>query len=64
MMNNVRGYRTRESDIIRIILEEKPAIIGLTETKLKEGEEIDIPGYQIARNDRKKWRRRWCIISI
>ena len=37
----------------RIIEEEEPAIIGITETKLDEEETFDIQGYTVRRVDRK-----------
>ena len=52
MANNVRGYKSKEETIKRIINEEKPVIIALLETKLSKGEQTDIPGYTITRVDR------------
>ena len=52
LMNNVRGYKTKENMIKKIIEEEEPVIMGIVETKLKKGENIDIPGYIPARVDR------------
>ena len=52
LLNNVRGYKTKENMIKRIIDEEEPVIMGIVETKLKKGESIDIPGYIPARVDR------------
>ena len=53
MMNNVRGFRSKETMINRIISEENPVIIALAETNIEESEHIDIPGYEIIRADRK-----------
>ena len=45
MMNNIRGYKTKENVIKRIIEEENPVIIGLVETKLNKDDQVTIPGY-------------------
>ena len=45
MLNNVRGFKSKETLIKRIIQEEEPVFIALVETKLN-GEEIDIEGYE------------------
>ena len=47
MVNNVRGYKTKQSMIQRIIAEENPIIIGLVETKLKGKEKPEIDGYEV-----------------
>ena len=52
MVNNVRGVKSKEIMIKRIIAEEEPVIIALVETKLKEKEGFTIPGYEITRVDR------------
>ena len=36
----------------RIIDEENPVIVALVETKLRDGETIDLPGFKILRTDR------------
>ena len=50
MLNNVRGYRTKEVMIKRIIEEEEPVMIALVETKLNG--KIDIPVYIVSQVDR------------
>ena len=54
LLNNVRGFKTRQKEIKRIILEENPVAVSLVETNLKAEDVIDIPGYIIVRNDRKE----------
>ena len=52
MVNNVRGLKSKEEIVTRIINEENPVILALVETKLNEGDNVTIPGYEIARTDR------------
>ena len=53
MVNNVRGFKSKEIMIRRIIQEENPVIMALTETKMnKEEKKVDIPGYETKRVDR------------
>ena len=52
MVNNVRGVKSKENVIKRIIEEESPIIVGLVETKLKEEDVVNIKGYNIERADR------------
>ena len=53
MMNNVRGFKTKERMIRRIIAEEEPVVIALTETKMDKDEKVEkIPGYLMSRVDR------------
>ena len=52
MLNNVRGYKTKQMVIKRIIEEEKPTMIAFTETKLNKKDEVKIDGYLIKRVDR------------
>ena len=54
LLNNVRGFKTRQKEIKRIMLEENPVAVALVETNLNADDAIDIPpGYIIVRNDRK-----------
>ena len=53
MLNNTRGYKSKEVMTKRIIDEEKPVLIALVETKLEEAENIDIDGYEVMRTDRE-----------
>ena len=53
MQNNVRGFKSKEVMIRRIVLEENPVIVALSETKLtKDDPDIKIPGYLSPRVDR------------
>ena len=52
MLNNVRGYKSKEAMIKRIIDEEEPVIMALTETKLNSGDVVEIEGYKVVRVDR------------
>ena len=54
MYNNVRGVKSKEGVIKRIIYEENPTILALAETKLNELDVFDLEeeGYSIERNDR------------
>ncbi len=53
MYNNVNGIKSKLLSLNRIIEEEKPTIIGITETKLDELETLKLEGYEIKRVDRK-----------
>ena len=52
MCNNVRGVKSKEEIIKRIIHEENPVIMALVETKLTKDDVFEIDGYEIKRNDR------------
>ena len=52
MSDNVRGIKSKTASIQEIIETERPAIIGLSETKLKKGDGFKIPGYIVKRADR------------
>ena len=54
MYNNINGLKTKNLSLERIIEEERPTIIGLTETKLNETDKFEINGYEVKRVDRKK----------
>ena len=51
--NNINGIKSKIKSIKNIIEMESPAIIGIAETKLKEGEILEIEGYEIKRIDRE-----------
>ena len=53
MYNNVNGIKSKMTSLERIIEEENPTIIGITETKLGEIESLNLEGYEIRRVDRK-----------
>jgi exonuclease III len=57
-MNNIRGIKSKKLSLQKIINEENPAIVGIVETHLQEGEpfELDeLEGYcKPVRNDRKE----------
>ena len=54
LYNNLRGYKSKVQSIRRIIEEKDPTILALAETKLCEGEDVKIEGYEIERVDRKE----------
>ena len=53
MYNNINGIKTKIESLKRIITEEEPTVIGITETRLKKDEKLKIEGYKIKRVDRK-----------
>ena len=57
MFNNLRGVKSKLTSIKEIMEYESPAILGLAETKLEEGEIIKLEGYEIERVDREEGRR-------
>ena len=57
MCDNVRGIKSKINSLKGIIEEEKPAIIGLTETKLKDGDSVAFEDYVVKRADRAKNRK-------
>ena len=52
--NNINGIKLKQNTLQRIIEEENPTIIGITETKLLKKEDMEIEGYCIKRVDREK----------
>ena len=48
MVNNVRGYKTKEVMIKRIMMEENPVLMAIVETKLKDDDAVEIPGYEFS----------------
>ena len=48
----MRGIKCKIASIQEIVETEKPALVGLSETKLKFGEEYKLPGYIVKRADR------------
>jgi exonuclease III len=62
MTDNVRGIKSKLNSLNDILDEEKPAVIGLTETKLREKEALGIDGYihykkSRSQNRKRRWRR-------
>ena len=53
MYNNINGIKTKIPSLKRIVSEEKPVILALTETKLKESDTFSLDGYVVKRLDRK-----------
>ena len=53
LYNNINGIKSKKMSLKRIIEKEKPTVIGIAETKLKENEVVEIEGYEIKRIDRK-----------
>ena len=54
MFNNLHGVKSKLTPIKEIMEYESPAILGLAETKLEEGEIIKLEGYEIERVDREE----------
>ena len=54
MVNNVRGYKTKEVMIKRIMMEENPVLMAIVETKLKDDDAVEIPGYEFSRVNRNE----------
>ena len=54
MYNNINGIKLKQNALQRIIDEESPTIIGISETKLAESESFKIEGYGVERVDRVK----------
>ena len=53
MLNNMRGFKSKETCIKRIIDEENPVLVALVETKLDEIKDtVEIENYTVKRNDR------------
>ena len=52
MYDNVRGVKSKKEVIERIVNEENPVILALTETKLNKDDIFEIDGYKTERNDR------------
>ena len=53
MLNNVRGAKSKQDAIKRIMQEHSPVMLALVETKLRDGEPFEIEGYNIIRVDRR-----------
>ena len=49
---NIRGIKSKLESLQTIIEEERPDIIGMTETITAENDCIEIKGYEMIRNDR------------
>ena len=52
VLNNVRGIKTKENVIRRIMDELNPTLFALVETKLGEFDKFEVEGYEVKRNDR------------
>ena len=52
--DNIRGIKSKISSLEEIVEMINPTIICLTETNLRQEDEIKIEGYKIYRNDREK----------
>ena len=52
MFDNVRGFKSKDMVIKRIIDEEGPVLIALAETKLNKEDKLSIDNYVVRRNDR------------
>ena len=56
MYTNARGLKGKLPSLLQYIDEEKPDVVGLTETWLKPGDILNIPGYVVVRADRQERR--------
>ena len=52
LCNNVRGVKSKEETIKRIVSEENPVLVALVETKLDKNDAFGIDGYVTKRNDK------------
>ena len=52
MLNNIRGFKTKETMLKRIVAEEEPVLLAICETKLNKNDKVAVPGYEIVRVDR------------
>ena len=52
LLNNVRGYKSKETMLKRIVAEEEPVIMAIVETKLNDEDVVEIPGYKVKRVNR------------
>ena len=52
LLNNIRGYKTKEAMLKRIVAEEEPVIMAVVETKLNDDDVVEIPGYLVKRVNR------------
>ena len=50
----MRGVKSKIQSIRKIVEDHDPVILAVTETKMKDGEMVDIEGYMIDRVDRKE----------
>ena len=53
LYNNINGIKTKQRSLQQIIDDERPTIIGISETKLNEKDTLKIEGYKVKRVDRK-----------
>ena len=53
VLNNVRGLKTKENVVHRIMDELNPTFFALVETKLGEFDKFKVEGYDVKRNDRE-----------
>ena len=51
---NIRGIRSKIVSLEEILERTKPDVLGIVETHLEEGEELEIEGYNCIRKDRNK----------
>ena len=52
MLNNTRGYKSKETIVKRIIEEENPVMVALVETNLEDADNVGIDGYEVTKVDR------------
>ena len=53
LFNNIRGVKSKKVSLEKIVNEERPAVVGIAETHLCEGENFEVEGYISKRSDRK-----------
>ena len=52
MFNNIRGAKSKQLSLEKIIHDEQPVLTGIAETHLNEGEKFAVDWYKIKRSDR------------
>ena len=54
LYNNINGIKLKQNSLKRIIEEENPTFIGISETKLTDDDKLEIEGYCVKRVNREK----------
>ena len=53
MFDNIRGIKSKKYSLQKILNDEKPMVMCIAESHLKDGENFEIEGYKVERCDRK-----------
>ena len=51
---NIRGLKSKMASLKKILINEQPEIVGLTETMLDEADAVELEGYSVYRSDRER----------